>query len=71
MPCFCTSDVECHVSVSSISLNLTVNFFSSKNTKFTAGCPSLPSQMKTVVCAMEDLQCNTEGPSSEDDDFSQ
>jgi structure-specific endonuclease subunit SLX1 len=53
------------------NLNLTVNFFSSKNTKFTAGCPSLPSQMKTVVCAMEDLQCNTEGPSSEDDDFSQ
>ncbi|CAN6171446.1 unnamed protein product [Urochloa humidicola] len=48
------------------NLNLTVNFFSSKNTKFTAGCPSLPSQMKTVICAMEDLQC-----SSEDDDFSQ
>ncbi|CAL5066337.1 unnamed protein product [Urochloa decumbens] len=53
------------------NLNLTVNFFSSKNTKFTAGCPSLPSQMKTVVCAMEDLQCSSEGPSSEDDDFSQ
>ncbi|RCV10140.1 hypothetical protein SETIT_2G088400v2 [Setaria italica] len=53
------------------SLNLTVNFFSSKNTKFTAGCPSLPSQMKTVVCAMEDLQCSAEGPSSEDDDLSQ
>ncbi|CAN6203443.1 unnamed protein product [Urochloa humidicola] len=53
------------------NLNLTVNFFSSKNTKFTAGCPSLPIQMKTVVCAMEDLQCNTEGPSSEEDDFSQ
>nr|CAB3502817.1 unnamed protein product [Digitaria exilis] len=53
------------------NLNLTVNFFSSKNTKFTAGCPALPSQMKTVVCAMEDLQCSTEGPSSEDDDLSQ
>ncbi|CAL5079336.1 unnamed protein product [Urochloa decumbens] len=52
-------------------LNLTVNFFSSKNTKFTAGCPPLPSQMKTVVCAMEDLQCSSEGPSSEEDDFSQ
>jgi len=48
-----------------------VNFFSSKNIKFTAGCPSLPSQMKTVVCAMEDLQCNTDGPSSEEDNLSQ
>jgi structure-specific endonuclease subunit SLX1 len=53
------------------SLNLAVNFFSSKNTKFTAGCPLLPSQMKTVVCAMEDLQCSAEGPSSEEDDLSQ
>uniref|UniRef100_A0A0A9GIK1 Structure-specific endonuclease subunit SLX1 homolog n=1 Tax=Arundo donax TaxID=35708 RepID=A0A0A9GIK1_ARUDO len=51
------------------NLNLTVNFFSSKNTKFTAGCPSLPSQMKTVVCPMEDLQCHSEGPSSEEDDI--
>lgn len=50
------------------SLNLTVNFFSSKNTKFTTGCPSLPSQMKAVVCAMEDLQCQPDGPSSEEDD---
>ncbi|CAD6220594.1 unnamed protein product [Miscanthus lutarioriparius] len=49
------------------NLNLTVNFFSSKNTKFTAGCPSLPKQMKTVVCAMEDLQCQADGPSSEED----
>jgi len=48
-----------------------VNFFSSKNIKFTAVCPSLPSQMKTVVCAMEDLQCNTDGPSSEEDNLSQ
>ncbi|KAJ1288669.1 hypothetical protein BS78_02G105400 [Paspalum vaginatum] len=50
------------------NMNLTVNFFSSKNTKFTAGCPSLPSQMKAVVCAMEDLQCHAEGPSCEEDD---
>lgn len=53
-----------------VSLNLTVNFFSSKNTKFIAGCPSLPSQMKTVVCAMVDLQCQADGPtgpSSEED----
>ncbi|XP_062188507.1 uncharacterized protein LOC133891775 isoform X2 [Phragmites australis] len=51
------------------NLNLTVNLFSTKNTEFTAGCPSLPSQMKTVVCPMEDLQCHAEGPSSEEDDI--
>lgn len=45
-----------------------MNFFSSKNTKFTTGCPSLPSQMKAVVCGMEDLQCQPDGPSSEEDD---
>ncbi|KAL6639017.1 hypothetical protein ACP70R_022747 [Stipagrostis hirtigluma subsp. patula] len=50
------------------NLNLTVNFFSSKNVKFTAGCPALPSQMKTVVCPMEDLQCSAEGPSSSEED---
>ncbi|XP_062188767.1 structure-specific endonuclease subunit slx1-like [Phragmites australis] len=50
------------------NLNLTVNFFSSKNNKFTAGCPSLPSHMKTVVCPMEDLQCYVEGPSSSEED---
>lgn len=49
------------------SLNLTVNFFSTKNTLFTAGCPALPSHMKTVVCPMEDLQCYVEGLSSEED----
>ncbi|KAG8081132.1 hypothetical protein GUJ93_ZPchr0007g4398 [Zizania palustris] len=49
------------------NLNLTVNFFSTKNTKFAAGCPPLPGHMKTVVCAMEDLQCNAEGLSSEED----
>ncbi|GJN09881.1 hypothetical protein PR202_ga27929 [Eleusine coracana subsp. coracana] len=60
MQCFCV-----------ISLNLTVNFFSSTSTKFAASCPPLPSQMETVICPMEDLQCNTEaireeqGPSSE------
>ncbi|KAK3126704.1 hypothetical protein QOZ80_7AG0560970 [Eleusine coracana subsp. coracana] len=53
------------------NLNLTVNFFSSTSTKFAASCPPLPSQMETVICPMEDLQCNTEaireeqGPSSE------
>ena len=49
------------------SLNLTVNFFSTKNTKFTAGCTPLPCHMKTVVSPMEDLPCYVEGLSSEDD----
>ncbi|XP_006658414.2 structure-specific endonuclease subunit SLX1 homolog [Oryza brachyantha] len=49
------------------NLNLTVNFFSTKNTKFAAGCPPLPGHMKTVICSMEDLQCCTEGVSSEED----
>ncbi|XP_048535561.1 uncharacterized protein LOC125514291 [Triticum urartu] len=49
------------------NLNLTVNFFSTKNTKFTAGCPPLPCHMKTVVSPMEDLPCYVEGLSSEDD----
>uniref|UniRef100_A0ACD5ZSG2 Uncharacterized protein n=1 Tax=Avena sativa TaxID=4498 RepID=A0ACD5ZSG2_AVESA len=48
------------------NLNLTVNFLSTKNTKFTAGCPALPSHMKTVVNPMEDLPCYEEGHSSED-----
>lgn len=48
------------------NLNLTVNFFTSTNTKFTAGCPALPSHMSTVVCPMEDLPCYDEGSSEED-----
>ncbi|XP_044963128.1 structure-specific endonuclease subunit SLX1-like [Hordeum vulgare subsp. vulgare] len=48
-------------------LNLTVNFFSTKNTKFTAGCPALPCHMKTIVSPMEDLPCYVQGLSSEDD----
>ncbi|CAM0907450.1 unnamed protein product [Alopecurus aequalis] len=49
------------------NLNLTVNFFSTKNTKFTAGCPALPCHMKTVVSPMEDLPCYDKGISSEED----
>uniref|UniRef100_A0A0E0LIN9 Structure-specific endonuclease subunit SLX1 homolog n=1 Tax=Oryza punctata TaxID=4537 RepID=A0A0E0LIN9_ORYPU len=49
------------------NLNLTVNFFSTKNTKFAAGCPPLPGHMKTAVCSLEDLQYFTEGISSEED----
>ncbi|KAM0912237.1 hypothetical protein ACQ4PT_012935 [Festuca glaucescens] len=51
------------------NLNLTVNFFSTKNTKFTVGCPALPCHMKTVFSPMEDLPCYDKGiPSEEDKD---
>ncbi|XP_072954581.1 uncharacterized protein [Typha angustifolia] len=39
------------------NLNLTVNFFSTKYTKFTVGCSKLPRQMKTDVCSMDELPC--------------
>ncbi|OVA12654.1 GIY-YIG nuclease superfamily [Macleaya cordata] len=39
------------------SLKLTVNFFSTKYTKHSAGCPSLPKQMKVQVCPMDELPC--------------
>lgn len=38
------------------NLNLTVNFFSTKNTKFTVGCPALPCHMKTFVSPIRSLQ---------------
>lgn len=41
------------------SLNLMVNFFSSKYTKHYAGCPSLPIQMKVQVHSMDELPCYT------------
>nr|DAD38660.1 TPA_asm: hypothetical protein HUJ06_012982 [Nelumbo nucifera] len=37
------------------SLNLTVNFFSTKYTKYSAGCPRLPEHMKVQVCPMDEL----------------
>ncbi|KAJ4979668.1 hypothetical protein NE237_010448 [Protea cynaroides] len=37
------------------SLNLTVNFFSTKYMKHYAGCPSLPVHMKAQVCSMDEL----------------
>ncbi|KAK9279844.1 hypothetical protein L1049_013526 [Liquidambar formosana] len=43
------------------SLNLTVNFFSTKYTKHSAGCPSLPEHMKVQVCPMDELPCYMEG----------
>ncbi|XP_042503981.1 uncharacterized protein LOC122081081 [Macadamia integrifolia] len=39
------------------SLNLTVNFFSTKYMKHTAGCPSLPVHMKAQICSMDELPC--------------
>ncbi|KAL0419289.1 UNVERIFIED_CONTAM: Structure-specific endonuclease subunit SLX1 [Sesamum radiatum] len=38
-------------------LNLTVNFFSTKYQKYTSCCPSLPEQMRTEVCSMDELPC--------------
>uniref|UniRef100_A0A2N9G006 Uncharacterized protein n=1 Tax=Fagus sylvatica TaxID=28930 RepID=A0A2N9G006_FAGSY len=42
------------------SLNITVNYFSTKYTKHSAGCPSLPEHMKVQVCSMDELPCYTE-----------
>lgn len=42
-----------------VSLNLTVNFFSTKYTQHSAGCPSLPKHMRVQVCSLDDLPCYT------------
>ncbi|XP_043707464.1 structure-specific endonuclease subunit slx1-like [Telopea speciosissima] len=39
------------------SLNLTVNFFSTKYLTHSAGWPSLPVHMKVQVCSMDELPC--------------
>ncbi|WJZ89225.1 hypothetical protein VitviT2T_008454 [Vitis vinifera] len=39
------------------SLNLTVNFFSTKYTKHSAGCPILPEHMRVQVSPMDELPC--------------
>ncbi|XP_059659859.1 uncharacterized protein LOC132306486 [Cornus florida] len=39
------------------SLNLKVNFFSTKYMKHSAGCPSLPDHMKVQFGSMDDLPC--------------
>ncbi|XP_060199976.1 structure-specific endonuclease subunit SLX1 isoform X2 [Lycium barbarum] len=41
------------------SLNLTVNFFSTKYKMHSAGCPSLPEHMRVQVCALDELPCYT------------
>ncbi|KAL8549015.1 hypothetical protein ACS0TY_008046 [Phlomoides rotata] len=38
-------------------LNLTVNLFSTKYQKYTSACPTLPQQMRTQICSMDDLPC--------------
>ncbi|KAI4307563.1 hypothetical protein L6164_030734 [Bauhinia variegata] len=41
------------------SMNITVNFFSTKYMKHAAGCPSLPEHMKIQICSMDELMCYT------------
>ncbi|XP_058190608.1 uncharacterized protein LOC131307890 [Rhododendron vialii] len=41
------------------NLKLTVNFFSTKYTKHSAGCPSLPKHMRVQVCSLDELPCYT------------
>lgn len=52
------------------SLNITVNYFSTKYTKHAAGCPSLPQHMKVKICPMDELPCYVKGDESliENDD---
>ncbi|KAI4369858.1 hypothetical protein MLD38_018258 [Melastoma candidum] len=39
------------------SMNITVNYFSTKYKKHSAGCPSLPKCMRVEICQMDDLPC--------------
>ncbi|KAJ3704512.1 hypothetical protein LUZ61_008217 [Rhynchospora tenuis] len=50
------------------NLNLTVNFFSTKYSKFTADCPKLPSQMKFDICEMDEVPCYSEDSFSHGND---
>ncbi|KAG2332932.1 hypothetical protein Bca4012_017447 [Brassica carinata] len=50
------------------SLNLTVNYFSSKYAHHGGLSPSLPPHMKVQVCAMDDLPCFTKGDNSSQSD---
>ncbi|GAV58637.1 GIY-YIG domain-containing protein [Cephalotus follicularis] len=43
------------------SLNITVNYFSTKYMKSSAACPSLPKHMKVQLCVMDELPCYEEG----------
>ncbi|XAR60805.1 hypothetical protein NMG60_11034323 [Bertholletia excelsa] len=50
------------------NLHLTVNFFSTKYTNHSAGCPSLPAQMRVQVRCMGDLPCYVESGDIDEDD---
>ncbi|KAF8010492.1 hypothetical protein BT93_J1199 [Corymbia citriodora subsp. variegata] len=43
------------------SFNIRVNYFSTKYTVHSAGCPSLPEHMKVQICPMDELPCYSEG----------
>ncbi|KAF9594232.1 hypothetical protein IFM89_028889 [Coptis chinensis] len=43
------------------SMNLTVNFLSTKYINDAVGCPSLPKQVKVQICPMDELPCYTGG----------
>ncbi|TYG46078.1 hypothetical protein ES288_D11G227400v1 [Gossypium darwinii] len=46
--------------ITTLCLNITVNYFSTKYTNHSASCRSLPEQMKVKVCTMDELPCYTE-----------
>eukprot|EP01018_Ginkgo_biloba_P002587 Gb_39040 [translate_table: standard] len=50
------------------SLNLTVNFLSTKHINNTKGCPTLPSHMKVQICPVDELPCYTDYWVLDDDD---
>ncbi|CAL0334744.1 unnamed protein product [Lupinus luteus] len=54
------------------SMNITVNFFSTKYMNHCAGCPTLPGHMKVKIGSMDELPCYTEGADglSENEDYS-
>ncbi|XP_020212113.1 structure-specific endonuclease subunit SLX1 [Cajanus cajan] len=46
------------------SMNITVNFFSTKYMKHCAGCPSLPVHMKIKIGSLDELPCYSENNDS-------
>ncbi|KAK4780127.1 hypothetical protein SAY87_016233 [Trapa incisa] len=46
------------------SMNITVNYFSTKYLNHSAGCMSLPKQMKVRICPMDELPCYVDGSTS-------
>lgn len=54
------------------SLNITINYFSTKYVKHSAGCPKLPENTRVKVSAMDELPCYRKGDGNlfeNDDDF--